>query len=1541
MDLDRRFWAVGPIRAAGERAPVVARDRIAGGTVVLKYAPTSRDELAGELRAEGGRLSELEHPALLSLRARFDGVRDPWGNDRVAGFATPWIDGSTLIDGLAEVPVAARLTAFAQLLDVTQYMHRRGLLHLDLKPDNALISAGEGNSGPRLTLLDLGSARPLDAGPGEAGGTLGYAAPEVLTGQAASIAADVFSLGAILYELLTGSAAFPGTDGSVIRRAVLAGELFPVRALAPSVPHDLAQLVERMLNRRPARRPHSIVELQAALSDAGVPPIYHTGAPPFVGRGELSDRLRALVRRRGGGRTVLVGPQGSGRTRLARTLFDAPRAAGAGRGVMDLSRAGDLLRALDGLACTVAGSLPDLESLLAWEAAASAVFSTWKGPKLAVFLGDLDRFGLTRDQRESVARVVGQMAAGGLQVVWTSVVEHPDAVSLHLPPLGTAAVAELGSYFGVLSTQRLAEVATRTGGWPGAVSEALAPSSMGRGQGDVPLARALARLAPGVPANGVASLTIDLQEGLRALVAAGVAHWAADGRLYLSGYPEVTPDDDQLAARLLQGVPDAIDPLWVALSAARIAQVDRAVLAWGAVDASRVERRTALDELVEHLSNQGHEAARVELARLREERGDLDGAIDLLASLKAPRPVDRLRLVRALRRAGRLEDAEQQVQVAEAAGAASGELLLEQARIHFTRRENDLAEDMCEQAEAADPHLQDGSALGLRIQLALRRTPPGGAHPGPKVDALLDRVEALAADRAPLPSRTLSSAGRLLARIGQLERGAALLLTAAEQADEEGDARAAAGIRLNAGGVLEGLGRGRRARQAFRDGLVIAEQAEDPQLVVRLRYSLANLELRSGRLPSAEQHIAAFQATTVDHSDPEVRVRGVWLRSRLLLARGQYAEALESITSVKCLAKADSIVRYCDIAHAQALLGLDRGAEVLDVLAKTGAGRTAFQDAQTAALRGRAHLAVARHLLTAARIQVPDKPDPLERIESGEILLSQAGEDLDPSTFSDRRADLDRAARLLRGPSAATAATLRDRLLDGPGAALEGIVELTEAFHDAESFPAALARIVSEALGAYRVLIMLRIPGLGRQVTWTELSGAEAAGIGNEVLRRIQDPEDYWLAHNAFADPHLRQTSQTVRTFELKSLLAVAIPSRSQAVGALYVDDLHRANRFDQQDVRMLQRLAGAVGALLPMLSRGARRDQLDEPKDVLGVLLSSEERVKDIEYAVSMLAPGRNHNLLVTGPTGAGKSVLSRRIATDVLGLRGIETVVLRRSDPQMLITQLTGAKRGEFTGALDREGAIQRCIRERKALFLDEVQNLDDAGQQILLPLLEVRDRHFGGLTGASTRLNAPLQIITGTNVDITGTRWKSHFREDLWWRMSAVHIDLPSLSSRGPEAVYRYLRAMLHDHGLPDPEDVFETRALHLTTNWSWPGNLRQLQVFTDRAASVHQTTGLTITCDDLPRLGMNGAQETGVSGSVSTGAGLDDAMVGHVMDTLKRAGWVQKRAATQLDMTPSRLNKFLARHGLIDEVKRLRIAHRTSGESVPPRRVHQPS
>ncbi len=171
-------------------------------TVALKVMRVGTGDVRRFL-GERSVLARLDHPAIARL---YDGGVLPDGRPY---FAMEWVEGRPITDYAAEhaLDVDARLELFVQVCEAVQYAHGRLIVHRDLKPSNVLVA--DTPDGPRVSLLDFGIARALDADAltepgGAAPMTPAYAAPEQLLGEPVSTATDVYALGVLLYELLTG-----------------------------------------------------------------------------------------------------------------------------------------------------------------------------------------------------------------------------------------------------------------------------------------------------------------------------------------------------------------------------------------------------------------------------------------------------------------------------------------------------------------------------------------------------------------------------------------------------------------------------------------------------------------------------------------------------------------------------------------------------------------------------------------------------------------------------------------------------------------------------------------------------------------------------------------------------------------------------------------------------------------------------------------------------------------------------------------------------------------------------------------------------------------------------------------------------------------------------------------------------------------------------------------------------------------------------------------------------------------------------------------
>jgi serine/threonine-protein kinase len=199
---------------------------------------------------------------------------------------TEYVEGETLRSYLSAhtpLPTPAVLGILDQLCQAVAYCHENGVIHRDLKPENVLITA----SGD-VSIIDFGIAllrgarRITWAGLTTAVGTPDYMAPEQVQGKRGDARTDIYALGAIGYELLTGQPPYSGDNPLAVMGQHLYGTLRPLAEVDPQVPAALAQVIERALRREPDRRYQTVEEFRQALLHNGelAPAIFATSLPP-------------------------------------------------------------------------------------------------------------------------------------------------------------------------------------------------------------------------------------------------------------------------------------------------------------------------------------------------------------------------------------------------------------------------------------------------------------------------------------------------------------------------------------------------------------------------------------------------------------------------------------------------------------------------------------------------------------------------------------------------------------------------------------------------------------------------------------------------------------------------------------------------------------------------------------------------------------------------------------------------------------------------------------------------------------------------------------------------------------------------------------------------------------------------------------------------------------------------------------------------------------------------------------------------------------
>jgi len=282
---------------------------------------------------------------------------------------------------------------------------------------------------------------------------------------------------------------------------------------------------------------------------------------------------------------------------------------------------------------------------------------------------------------------------------------------------------------------------------------------------------------------------------------------------------------------------------------------------------------------------------------------------------------------------------------------------------------------------------------------------------------------------------------------------------------------------------------------------------------------------------------------------------------------------------------------------------------------------------------------------------------------------------------------------------------------------------------------------------------------------------------------------------------------------------------------------------------------------------------------------------------------------VLILGPTGSGKELVARMIHD--LSRRGKETfqAVNCAALPDTLFeSEIFGYERGAFTGAHDRKpGRLE--LADRGTLFLDEIGDLSVIAQAKLLRVLE--DRRFERL-GGQRPVQVDFRLISATNRPLDQFVRDARFREDLYYRVNAFAIRLPSLRERPvdiPVLANRFLARYCAAHGLANDAKTLSSEASSLLQAYPWPGNIRELESTVSRAAL--SAPGRTIRGADIEFLNTGAAQTPETAPRLPT---LRDAERTHIARVLEAVRWNKKEAARVLAISRGTLYRKILDYGL---------------------------
>ena len=390
----------------------------------------------------------------------------------------------------------------------------------------------------------------------------------------------------------------------------------------------------------------------------------------------------------------------------------------------------------------------------------------------------------------------------------------------------------------------------------------------------------------------------------------------------------------------------------------------------------------------------------------------------------------------------------------------------------------------------------------------------------------------------------------------------------------------------------------------------------------------------------------------------------------------------------------------------------------------------------------------------------------------------------------------------------------------------------------------------TDAVGAQRGFLGLSTvdaesgePSLEVVRFWDPEAGDKARSLemSESILDHIQREQRAVVVRDV---PETGDFGASVIDLNIRSFICAPILHRHRSLGVVYVDTRGATEQFDREDLEFISalgRMAGmGLGNLRSHHDLQRENEKLRSMVGGGGQIIGSSDAIKHVLKLVEKVAP-RNASVLICGENGTGKELIAQAIhQASTRRDQPFVAVNCAALPPNLVESELFGHEKGAFTGATRQtEGKFD--MADGGTLFLDEIGDMPLDMQVKILRALQERSYYR---VGGKEEVTVDIRVIAATNTDLKRAIEEGSFREDLYFRLAVVTIEMPPLRDRSDD-VFEIAEHLLNQGGSPIKLTKPTQECMR---NYHWPGNVRELRNVLEQAVILGD--GKRIVPSDLP-------------------------------------------------------------------------------------------